>query len=153
MVGEVVDVRFHHAVGCTGRAGAGSLPVRSSRELIRAAPQESTAINASVHTRTTSDAKGSLHVTAAPGDIGRYRFGRRVVDAIMCRECGCYIGSFLTLKEGVIATLNVAGTDLEGFAGRVAEPVTYDHETDDEKLARRRAKWTPAILVEATPSA
>ena len=103
--------------------------------------------------RTTSDAQGSLHVTAAPGDIGRYRFGRRSVDAVMCRECGCYIGSFLTLEHGLIGTLNVTGTDLEGFAGRAAEPITYDDETDDEKLVRRKAKWTPTILVEATPSA
>jgi hypothetical protein len=104
-------------------------------------------------TRTTSDAKGSLHIIAAPGDIGRYRFGRRAVEAVLCRECGCYIGSFLTLKEGVIGTLNVTGTDLEGFAGRTAEPISYDGETDEQRLARRKPKWTPTILVEATPSA
>ncbi|HET9161425.1 MAG TPA: aldehyde-activating protein [Caulobacteraceae bacterium] len=103
--------------------------------------------------RTTSDAGSSLHVTVAPGDIGRYRFGRRAVDAMLCRECGCYIGSFLTLDGQVIGTLNVAGTDLDGFGGRGPEPVSYDAETDEAKLARRKARWTPTILVEATPSA
>jgi hypothetical protein len=103
--------------------------------------------------RTTSDPNGSLHLTVAPGDIGRYRFGRRAVEALLCRECGCYIGSFLTLEDRVIGTLNVAGADLEGFAGRVAEPVSYEAENDAQRLARRKAKWTPTILVEATPSA
>jgi hypothetical protein len=103
--------------------------------------------------RTTSDPDGSLHLTAAPGGLGRYRFGRRQVDAVMCRECGVYVGSFLTLNEGVIGTLNVAGTDLEGFAGRTAEPVDYEGEGDADRLARRKAKWTPTVMVEATPSA
>ena len=103
--------------------------------------------------RTTSDPAGSLHLTAAPGDLIRYRFGRRVIDAILYGECGVYVGSFLSADGHLIGTLNVAGMDLEGFSGRTAEPVTYDDETDAERLARRKAKWTPTVLVEATPSA
>ena len=102
---------------------------------------------------TTSDPAGSLHLTAAPGGLGRYRFGRRQVDAILCRECGVYVGSFLSLDEGIIGTLNVAGAALEGFADRIAEPISYEGEGDAERLARRRAKWTPTVMVEATPSA
>ena len=103
--------------------------------------------------RTTSDPAGSLHLTAAPGGLGRYRFGRRQVDAVMCRECGVYVGSFLTSDDRVWGTLNVIGTALEGFAGRTGEPIDYDDETDAERLARRKAKWTPTVIVEATPSA
>jgi hypothetical protein len=103
--------------------------------------------------RTTSDPAGSLHLTAAPGGLGRYRFGRRQVDAVMCRECGVYVGSFLTSDDRVWGTLNVIGTDLEGFAGRTGEPIDYEDESDAERLARRKAKWTPTVIVEATPSA
>lgn len=103
--------------------------------------------------RTTSDPHSSLYITATPGALRRYRFGRRQVDAFLCRECGVYIGSFLTDGGRLIGTLNVAGVDLEGFAGRAAEPAIYDDETDAERLARRKAKWTPAVLVEASPSA
>ena len=103
--------------------------------------------------RTTSDPAGSLHLTAAPGGLGRYRFGRRQVDAVMCRECGAYVGSFLTSDDRVWGTLNVIGTDLVGFAGRTGEPINYEDETDAERLARRKAKWTPTVIVEATPSA
>ena len=102
---------------------------------------------------TTSDPAGSLHLTAAPGGLGRYRFGRRQVDAILCRECGVYVGSFLRVDDAVIGTLNVAGTALEGFAGRAAEPISYEGEGDSDRLARRKAKWTPTVMVEATPSA
>ena len=103
--------------------------------------------------QTTSDPEGSLHLTAAPGVLSRYRFGRRAVDALMCRECGVYVGSFLALPEGLLGTLNVAGMDLEGFAGRTPHPIIYETESDEERLARRKAKWTPTVLVEAMPSA
>lgn len=103
--------------------------------------------------RTTSDPNGSLHLSAAPGALSRYRFGRRAVDALMCRECGVYVGSFLTLDDHMVGTLNAAGMDLEGFEGREPEPHIFTNETDAERLARRKAKWTPTILVEAMPSA
>ncbi|CAN5290160.1 hypothetical protein BH11PSE2_BH11PSE2_01890 [soil metagenome] len=103
--------------------------------------------------RTTSDPASSLHITAVPGSLGRYRFGRRQVDALMCRECGVYVGSLLSVGNHLLATLNVAGSDLDAFAGRTAEPISYDHETDAEKLARRKARLTPTVLVEASPSA
>lgn len=103
--------------------------------------------------RTVSDPNGSVHLTAAPGAYRRYRFGRRAVDALLCRECGIYLGSFIEVETGLIGTINVAGVDLEGLAGRAAESISYDDETDEERLARRKARWTPAILVQASPSA
>ena len=104
--------------------------------------------------RTTSDPASRLHIEAAPGVLNRYRFGARAVDALLCEECGVYVASLLQSDDGrLLATLNVAGVDLEGFADRAGEPVSYDHETPDERLARRKARWTPAVLVEALPSA
>lgn len=104
--------------------------------------------------RTTSDPGSRLHIEAAPGALLRYRFGRRAVDALLCDECGVYVASILETADGeTLATLNVTGVELHGFADRPGEPVTYDHETDDERLARRKARWTPTVLVEASPSA
>ena len=103
--------------------------------------------------RTTSDPASFLSIVAAPNAVHRYRMGRKQVDVLICRDCGCYVASLLTHGEGRYATLNVAGTDLPGFEGRVAEPSVYDAETDAEKLARRLARWTPATFVEASPSA
>ena len=33
------------------------------------------------------------------------------------------------------------------------EIAIYDDETDEQRLARRKARWTPTVLVEAQPSA
>lgn len=103
--------------------------------------------------QTTSSAASRLHIEAAPGALNRYQFGRRTVDALLCDECGVYVGSLAQIDGAWLATLNVAGVGLNGFEGRTAEPVTYDHETDEERLARRKARWTPTTLVEALPSA
>ena len=46
------------------------------------------------------------------------------------------------------ATLNLTGADIRGLGLGAAEPVDYDDETDAARLARRRAKWTPASLTE-----
>jgi hypothetical protein len=102
---------------------------------------------------TTSDPGARLHIEAAPGAMNRYRFGRRAVDALICDECGVYMASLLETEDGLLATLNVAGTQLDGFAGRAPEPITYEEETDAERLARRKRRWTPTTLVEALPSA
>jgi hypothetical protein len=90
---------------------------------------------------------------AAPGALNRYRFGRRATDALLCIECGVYVASVIEADGATLATLNVAGVALPGFEGRTPEPMTYDHETDEERLARRKARWTPAVLVESLLSA
>jgi hypothetical protein len=63
------------------------------------------------------------------------------------------VASSLELADGVrLATLNVAGVALPGFEGRTPEPATYDDEDEEARLARRLARWTPTLLVEAQPS-
>ena len=102
---------------------------------------------------TTSDPRSFLHLEAAPGSVNHYRFGRGVVDVLLCQECGVYVASSIELSDGSrLATLNVAGVQLPGFEQRTPEPSVYDDETDEERLARRMARWTPTTLVEAQPS-
>ena len=102
---------------------------------------------------TTSDPQSFLHIEAAPGAVNHYRFGRRAVDVLLCEECGVYVASSIELEDGSrLATLNVAGVQLGGFDGRTPDPSVYDDETDEERLARRKARWTPTTLVEAQPS-
>ena len=102
---------------------------------------------------TTSDPESRLFIEAAPGALTRYRFGRRQVEALICAECGVYMASYLPLDGRGLATLNAWGAGIAAFADRTPEPITYDHETDEERLARRKARWTPTELVEAMPSA
>jgi len=101
---------------------------------------------------TTSDPASLLHIEAAPGAVNHYRFGRRAADVLLCEECGVYVASVIEADGGRLATLNVAGVALPGFEGRTPEPASYDDETDEARLARRSARWTPTVLVEAQPS-
>jgi hypothetical protein len=102
----------------------------------------------------TSDPEGFLHITAAPGSLSRYRFGRGQIDMLLCVECGCYVAAVQDLDGGeMIGTVNVIGTKLEGFDGRSGEPMDYEDETDEARLMRRRAKWSPATVTETAPSA
>jgi hypothetical protein len=102
---------------------------------------------------TTSDPEGHLHIEAAPGSVTRYRFGQRNSDFLLCAECGVYIGATTETESGLVAVLNVRGVDLPGFADRTPDPMVYDDEAPDERLARRKARWMPAVVVEAQPNA
>jgi len=102
---------------------------------------------------TTSHPASRLHIEAAPGSLNRYRFGRRVVDALLCDECGVYVASTIEAEGQRFATLNIAGVALAGFENRIPEIADYSDETDEQRLVRRMARWTPTVLVEAQPSA
>jgi hypothetical protein len=102
---------------------------------------------------TTSHPESRLHIEATPGSLNRYRFGRRAVDALLCEECGVYVASTLEVEGQRLATLNIAGVALAGFEDRIPEIADYNDETDEQRLARRKARWTPTVLVEAQPSA
>lgn len=101
---------------------------------------------------TTSDPRSFLHIEAAPGAVNHYRFGRRACDVLLCDECGVYVASTIEVDGARLGTLNVAGVRLPGFEGRTPEPADYENQTDEERLARRMARWTPTTLVEAQPS-
>ena len=102
---------------------------------------------------TTSDPQGRLHIEAAPGAVNRYRFGQKRSDFLLCAECSAYVAATTETDLGLLAVLNIRGVALPGFEGRAAGPMTYDDETPEERLARRKARWTPAVFVEAQPSA
>ena len=58
-----------------------------------------------------------------------------------------YAGVILEDGGKVWSVLNVRGLAIPEFEGRMAEPVVYDGETPDARIARRKAKWTPTEIV------
>jgi hypothetical protein len=101
---------------------------------------------------TTSDPGGHLFVEAAPGSINHYRFGLRVTDFLLCEECGTYVAAISETEGGLMGVLNVRGVGLAGFEGREPDPMIYDDETADQRLARRQDRWMPVSVVEVQPS-
>jgi hypothetical protein len=95
--------------------------------------------------RSTSDPHGAMHLHAAdPSLVERYRFGTRTADFLICRRCGVYVAACMD----AFAVLNV--NVLDGRDEFLAQPIKIsdlDGESLEERLARRRARWTPV----ATP--
>jgi hypothetical protein len=98
--------------------------------------------------KSTSDPDGKLTILADTGALERYRFGMRVTDFILCRNCGTYIGAMSREGAHERATLNVVGTAVPELAPREAKSVSLDHETSESRRERRRKLWTPVEVVE-----
>ena len=93
-----------------------------------------------------SDPDGSATLTIGP-DTHRYRFGTGTTDFLFCGKCGTYVGAVAELDGRTYATLNLNAFD-DPRRDLIAEPVSYDGETAEQKAERRRRKWTPARLLE-----
>jgi hypothetical protein len=102
---------------------------------------------------TTSDPAGHLHLQSAPGAVTRYRFGLQVTDFILCAECGTYVAALSEIDGALMGVVNARGAQLGGFDEREPDPMIYDDESPDERLARRAHRWMPATLVEVYPNA
>ncbi|HYD24840.1 MAG TPA: hypothetical protein VEB68_08575 [Croceibacterium sp.] len=98
------------------------------------------------HARSVSDPDGSATITLGPGAV-RYRFGRGLGDFLVCGQCGVYLGAVQKIDGRLYTVLNLTAFEdpHEGLAG---EPMDYDGETAEQRTARRRARWTPATMVE-----
>jgi hypothetical protein len=101
---------------------------------------------------TTSDPAGRLFVEAAPGAVNRYQFGLKVTDFILCAECGTYVAAISEIDGHAMGVVNVLGASLAGFEGRTPDPMIYDDESPNERLARRHDRWMKVQVVEAQPS-
>jgi hypothetical protein len=92
--------------------------------------------------KTVSDPAGRLALSFREAAVERYQFGTRSSDFIVCRSCGAYIAAVI---DG-FGVLNAVGADIGAFADRLARPVSYDDESAETRLARRRRRWTPLTL-------
>ena len=92
----------------------------------------------------TSDPAGSLAFRSTdPTLVGRYRFGGRTAEFLICRECGVYIGVEMQTDKGRFGVLNVLSLRplLTGLPP--AEPMDYGAETAEVRRLRRETRWTP----------
>ncbi len=94
--------------------------------------------------RSISDPQGSAVLTFA-GEPQIYRFASRAAGYLICRLCGVYVGAVAEIEGGTYATLNLNAFD-DPHPGIDAVAVSYEGESQAEKSARRRQRWTPARL-------
>lgn len=75
----------------------------------------------------------------------RYMFAHRTAEFLVCRECGVYVASVTvgTDQQRAIAQLNTI-IEAQQFGHAVA--VDYGHESQAERIQRRRQVWMPVSI-------
>jgi hypothetical protein len=93
----------------------------------------------------TSDPSGELHIGFRDESlVQRYRFGTKTADFLICRVCGVFVAA--CMAEPALAVLNVNVLDArDAFLERPIQVADLDNETLEQRLARRRARWTPVL--------
>jgi len=102
--------------------------------------------------RTVTDPGGQVRLRARePAELGRYQFGQRTAEFLVCRRCGVYVAAVMSATDGSLrATVNINALAEGARFSRDASEVDYSGESAAERLARRAAGWTPAQWDAAT---
>src|SRR5713226_135868 len=100
--------------------------------------------------RTTSDPNGRVQITVRDSDqLIRYRFGLKTADFLVCGRCGVYVAAVLTADGSSFAVVNINTLDSADRFTQEARGVSYEGESEAERIKRRQANWTPAGVVVA----
>jgi hypothetical protein len=96
---------------------------------------------------TLSDPAGHATFEITRAGLNRYRFATRTGTSLLCAHCGMYAGVVLEDDGKMWSALNVRGLAVPEFKDRTAEPVVYEGESPEARIARRKQKWTPTELI------
>ena len=97
--------------------------------------------------RSLSDSEGSLEISVQDKtQLNRYHFGLKMVDFLICKYCGNYIGAVQRVGGELFGIMNANLTENRGGQFGEAEHAFYEEETGEERSARRKSVWTPATL-------
>jgi hypothetical protein len=96
---------------------------------------------------TVSDPAGRIVFEIERAALVEYRFATRTGTSLICGRCGMYAGVILQDGGQLWSVINVRGLAVPEFADRTAEPVVYEGETPEQRIARRKRQWTPTEIV------
>ncbi|HTT99290.1 MAG TPA: hypothetical protein VMF58_14680 [Rhizomicrobium sp.] len=94
--------------------------------------------------RNTSDPNGTIRIgVREEAKLSCYRFGLKIADFLLCRDCGVYIGALMEDGGRMWFTVNVNTFRDRPGDDMAAVPVDFDGEDVAGRTARRKQKWTP----------
>lgn len=93
-------------------------------------------------------ARVSIRV-ARPEALARYRFGLKTADFLLCRDCGVYVAAVLEDEGERYATTNLNILEKEGAFTRRPLTISYEGESLEQRLGRRKRKWSPVTALSA----
>ena len=96
--------------------------------------------------RYTSDPNGRVRFTFnAPDRLIRYRFGLKTADFLICGVCGVFVAAMTEVESRRYAVINVNCFDRAAELTGRCTAMDYDGENDEDRTARRTARWTPVV--------
>jgi hypothetical protein len=99
------------------------------------------------NSRAVTDPAGHLAIHAErENHLGRYAFGLRTAEYLTCRTCGVYVAAVTTgdSEPRGIAIVNC----LDAHRQFMREPIAVDYsaESREDRVERRRRRWTPVTM-------
>jgi len=96
--------------------------------------------------RTTSDPNGAMRIRVRDKDaLQRYRFGLKTADFLLCKTCGVFLGAIM--EENGSGWMTVSANTLQPppVYDMVGAAHEFGAEDTAQRIARRKAKWTPVV--------
>lgn len=95
----------------------------------------------------TSHPEGRFHLQVADQSrVTRYRFGTKTADFHVCTTCGAIPVVTCTIEGRRYAVFNVNTFEDVDRLQLVETPTSFEGETTEDRLARRRRNWTPEAV-------
>jgi hypothetical protein len=75
--------------------------------------------------------------------LERYRFGLKTADFLVCGGCGVYLGAQIKTTHGAFGIINTLTMMPVPEGLPAAARADYGSERPDERVERRKKRWTP----------
>lgn len=96
--------------------------------------------------RTISAADGRAVISVTADQLTTYKFGTETCTVLICKRCGVYAGVVMQDGDRFLSIANARGLGIDAFKDREGTPLTHDGEATDDRLERRRSRWTPTEI-------
>ncbi len=95
---------------------------------------------------TISDPAGQALIEIHAGHFSTYKFATQSATSLICGNCGTYTGILLQDGPQMWSVANARGLAISEFNGRAGVPMLYEHESMEERINRRKQRWTPTQI-------